>query len=127
MCRRGPAGRVLREWHSYWREIHRKIWDDRATLLRFTAKPIIEHMIAPDGDGILQTPKNTSGADDYLALVKLTPLLGRTRGRLEIKIGLIDGPIILDHPDLATENIRGLPGVSPGACALSTSAACDIN
>jgi hypothetical protein len=84
-------------------------------------------MIAPDGDGILQTPKNTSGADDYLALVKLTPLLGRTRGRLEIKIGLIDGPIILDHPDLATENIRGLPGVSPGACALSTSAACDIN
>jgi subtilisin family serine protease len=74
--------------------------------------------------GNLQTPENGSSIGDYLDLVRLTPLLERTRGRPEIKIGLIDGPVVLDHPDLATENIREVPGEFGGTCALSSSAAC---
>jgi subtilisin family serine protease len=82
-------------------------------------------MIIPQSaQGILQTPKNRSGVGDYLDLVRLTPLLDRTRGRPEIKIGLIDGPVVLDHPDLTTENIREVPRELAGACALSSSAAC---
>jgi hypothetical protein len=55
----------------------------------------------------------------YLDLIRLTPLLERTRGSPEVKIGLIDGPVTLDHPDLAT-----VPGEFAGACTLSSSAAC---
>ena len=57
-------------------------------------------------------------------LVRLRPLLDRIPGRPEIKIGLIDGPVVLDHPDLTTENIRELPRELAGGCALSSSAAC---
>jgi subtilisin family serine protease len=61
---------------------------------------------------------------DYLDLIRLSPLMERTHGTPEIKIGLIDGPIVIDHPDLATENIREVPGEFAGTCALSSSAAC---
>jgi subtilisin family serine protease len=70
------------------------------------------------------TPVNRPGSGGYLELVRLTPLLQRTPGRPELKIGLIDGPVALDHPDLATENIREVPGEVAGTCALSSSAAC---
>jgi len=59
-----------------------------------------------------------------LELLRLLPLMARTAGRPEITIGLIDGPVVLDHPNLATENIREVPGEFTGTCALSTSAAC---
>ena len=59
-----------------------------------------------------------------LELVRLLPLMARTAGRPEITIGLIDGPVVLDDPDLATENIREVPGEFAGACALSSSTAC---
>jgi subtilisin family serine protease len=39
-------------------------------------------------------------------------------------IGLIDGPIAMNHPDLATSNIRTLPGKLSGVCAHVHSAAC---
>jgi subtilisin family serine protease len=67
---------------------------------------------------------NCLGNSCYLDLVRLTPLLERARGRPEVKIGLIDGPVEIDHPDLATENIREVPGEFAGACAVSSSAAC---
>jgi subtilisin family serine protease len=70
------------------------------------------------------TPMNGYCIRHYLDLVRLTPLMERTHGTSEIKIGLIDGPIFLDHPDLATENIREVPGEFAGTCALSSSAAC---
>jgi len=41
-----------------------------------------------------------------LDLVKLTPLMELTTGRPEVTVGLIDGPIAVSNPDLATENIR---------------------
>jgi len=33
-----------------------------------------------------------------LEIVRLTALMQRTSGRAEIAIGLIDGPVALDHP-----------------------------
>ncbi len=59
-----------------------------------------------------------------LDLVNLTPLMARTSGRAEIKIGLIDGPVTLDHPDLAAQNIHQVPGKQPGACSRASSLAC---
>jgi hypothetical protein len=52
-----------------------------------------------------------------LDLVGLPRLMARTSGRPEILIGLIDGPVALDHPDLAAENIREVPGKLSAACA----------
>jgi subtilisin family serine protease len=48
----------------------------------------------------------------------------RTSGRKEILVGLIDGPIGIDLPELAGENIREIPGKLRGTCALASSAAC---
>jgi subtilisin family serine protease len=59
-----------------------------------------------------------------LALVKLTPLMALTSGKVDTKVALIDGPVATDHPDLVSENIRALPGKRGGACALINSAAC---
>jgi subtilisin family serine protease len=59
-----------------------------------------------------------------LDLVNLTPLMARTSGRPEIKIGLIDGPVALDHPDLAAQNIHLVPGKWSGACSTASSLAC---
>jgi subtilisin family serine protease len=78
-----------------------------------------------DGNFGSLTPVKGRGITGYLDLIGLTPLLERTSGRPEIKIGLIDGPVVLDHPDLPTENIREVPGEFAGACALSSSAACE--
>jgi subtilisin family serine protease len=48
----------------------------------------------------------------------------RTSGRPEITIGLIDGPVAIDHPDLTSENIREIPGKWPGVCTMVNSVAC---
>lgn len=59
-----------------------------------------------------------------LDLVKLTPLMERTSGSPEMKIGLIDGPVVTQHPDLAGEHLREIPGNNGGACTQANSAAC---
>jgi hypothetical protein len=51
-----------------------------------------------------------------LELVKLFPLMARSKGRPEITIGLIDGPIAKTHPEFEGRSIRELPGGSGGAC-----------
>jgi subtilisin family serine protease len=61
---------------------------------------------------------------DPLNLVKLTPLMERTSGLPKIKVGLIDGPVVLDHPDLATENILEISGKLSGTCTKASSTAC---
>jgi subtilisin family serine protease len=48
-----------------------------------------------------------------LDVASLSRLMERTAGRPEVAVGLIDGPVTANHPDLATERIRSLP--SPGA------------
>ncbi len=59
-----------------------------------------------------------------LNLVRLTALMELTRGRSEIIVGLIDGPVVMTHPDLETKNIRNVPGKISGACTQKSSDAC---
>jgi subtilisin family serine protease len=61
---------------------------------------------------------------DPLALVKLSPLMERTSGRAEILVGLIDGPVVISHPELAGANIRDISGNMAGACTQAGSVAC---
>jgi subtilisin family serine protease len=39
-------------------------------------------------------------------------------------VGLIDGPVAVNHSDLLSENIREVPGKLSGACAQASNAAC---
>lgn len=59
-----------------------------------------------------------------LDLVQLTPLMQQTSGSPDIKIGLLDGPIFLGHPDFATEHIRDLRERFDGRCTRAESVAC---
>jgi subtilisin family serine protease len=59
-----------------------------------------------------------------LELVKLPALMQRTSGRPEILIALIDGPVLMDRPDLWSSKVRHLGGELPATCALPTSGAC---
>lgn len=59
-----------------------------------------------------------------LELVNLTALMQVTSGGPEVMVGLIDGPVAINHPDLASENIREVPGTRRGVCAQANSVAC---
>jgi subtilisin family serine protease len=61
---------------------------------------------------------------DPLGMVKLTTLMERTSGSPEVKIGLIDGPVVIQHPDLAREHLQEIPGRHSSACAQAESTAC---
>jgi subtilisin family serine protease len=58
-----------------------------------------------------------------LDLVRLTPLMQRSGGRPEIVVGLVDGPVALDHPDLTGERIQHVKGGANG-CLRTDSWAC---
>lgn len=53
-----------------------------------------------------------------LELVGLPSLMDVTSGRADVVIGLIDGPVAVDHPDFAAASIRAVPG-SAAACTLA--------
>ncbi|TPM98546.1 S8 family serine peptidase [Mesorhizobium sp. B2-1-5] len=59
-----------------------------------------------------------------LALVSLTALMERGSGSPEVKIGLIDGPVVTQHPDLTGEHLHEILGSSGGTCTQANSAAC---
>jgi subtilisin family serine protease len=59
-----------------------------------------------------------------LDLIGLTPLTNRTSGRSDVTIGLIDGPVAMNHPELASQHIREIPGNGSGACTQANSMAC---
>lgn len=59
-----------------------------------------------------------------LDLIRLTALMEFARGRAEMTVGLIDGPVAVNHPDLMGANIREVPGPHNGSCALTSSMAC---
>ncbi len=59
-----------------------------------------------------------------LDLVKLTGLMERTSGSPEVKIGLIDGPVVTQHPELADVHLCEIPGNNGGACTQANSTAC---
>ena len=60
----------------------------------------------------------------HFDIVGLTHLLERTRGKPEFAIALIDGPVALDHPDLAGQRIYEIAGRPSAACINRDSAAC---
>ncbi len=68
-----------------------------------------------------ETERNPDAA---LRLVGLPELMGITAGAPNIAIALIDGPIAVNHPDLAIENMRLLPGRTGATCASLESVAC---
>ncbi len=59
-----------------------------------------------------------------LDVVRLRPLIERTPGRPEIAIGLIDGPVLLDHPELRGQQLRTVSGKTGAACSRASSTAC---
>src|SRR6266849_4073847 len=61
---------------------------------------------------------------NHLDLVKLTALMERTSGQPEMMVGLLDGPVATNHPDLESEHIREIPGSIRGACSQTKSVAC---
>jgi subtilisin family serine protease len=58
-----------------------------------------------------------------LDLVRLTELMDLTAGESEIKVGLIDGPVLMSHAGLEGRNILEAPG-KKGTCTNAGSAAC---
>jgi subtilisin family serine protease len=65
-------------------------------------------------------PASTAAA---LELVRLGPLMALSSGSAEIGVGLVDGPVAVDQPDLAGANIRPV-GDDHSACSRSGSGAC---
>ncbi len=59
-----------------------------------------------------------------LDLVKLSSLMELATGRPEIVVGLIDGPVATNHPDLKDANIRVMPGKLAGLCVQDGTFAC---
>jgi subtilisin family serine protease len=59
-----------------------------------------------------------------LDLVHLTPLMELSAGNPRVAMGLIDGPVALRHPDLATNHLREIPGTVSASCTQTGSIAC---
>jgi subtilisin family serine protease len=60
-----------------------------------------------------------------LELVRLSALIERTSGSSHVQIGLIDGPVLTHHSDLAVNNLHEISGPNNrGICTQATSAAC---
>jgi subtilisin family serine protease len=59
-----------------------------------------------------------------LEFARLTALMERTSGSPGVKIGLIDGPVFIQHPDLAREHISEISGNNSATCTQVRSTAC---
>lgn len=59
-----------------------------------------------------------------LELIKLKALMERTSGSPEVKIGLIDGPLFIQHPDLTTEHFIEISKNNAADCTQANSTAC---
>jgi subtilisin family serine protease len=57
-------------------------------------------------------------------LIKLPDLMRLTSGSADVSVGLIDGPVAINHFDLAGSNIRELRGEVGTGCAQAASTAC---
>ena len=65
-----------------------------------------------------------AGSVGPLTLVKLDALMERTSGRPEVKIGVIDGPVLTRHPDLIGARLREIRGTNGDGCTRADSMAC---
>jgi subtilisin family serine protease len=61
---------------------------------------------------------------DPIDVVRLHDLMKLGEGSPEITVALIDGPVVLDHPDLATAKVRQISGKLQGSCTRADSLAC---
>jgi subtilisin family serine protease len=61
---------------------------------------------------------------DSFDLVKLTALMERSRGSPEVRIGLIDGPVVIQHPHLMGERLHEISGNNGATCTRANSTAC---
>lgn len=77
---------------------------------------------APVPSGAEGTARRASRRTPW-ALVNLRPLMERVMGSPEVVIGLIDGPVRTDHPDLTRESIQAVQSRGV-ACTDRRSAAC---
>lgn len=59
-----------------------------------------------------------------LDLVKLRGLMSRTDGSPQVAVGLVDGPVVMDHADLVGQHLHEIPGNTIGACHQTNSTAC---
>lgn len=62
---------------------------------------------------------------ESINLINLRSLMDRTSGSPEIKIGLIDGPVSINHISLNNKNIIEIPGRLSGSCSKADSIACN--
>ena len=67
--------------------------------------------------------QNDSRLTDALDMVRLRGSMARSSGSAHLAIGLIDGPVEINHPHMARESIRELPGALSASCA-GAGAAC---
>ena len=63
------------------------------------------------------TARGERGGSHPLEQVRLSLLMDLTAGSSEVVVGLIDGPVAVDHPDFAKQSVRTLPG-NPAACTV---------
>jgi subtilisin family serine protease len=66
----------------------------------------------------------SGGHSGLLDLVRLSPLMDRTSGVPQIVIGLIDGPVALEHPDLHAATLKDIFPNPTGSCSDVSSGAC---
>jgi subtilisin family serine protease len=59
-----------------------------------------------------------------LDLIQLSPLMKRSCGKPGVVVALLDGPVMLNHPDLESKNIRTLFERTPNSCETTNSIAC---
>jgi hypothetical protein len=48
----------------------------------------------------------------------------RTSGQPDVRIGLVDGPVAIQHPDLAGGRLHEIQGTNGATCTLANSSAC---
>jgi subtilisin family serine protease len=86
---------------------------------------VIDHDNVHKGHPMMEAAlQSFPAAIDPLELVGLTELIQRSSGSPAVKIGLIDGPVVLKHPDLEGALLNELPGPNSVGCALARSPAC---
>jgi subtilisin family serine protease len=59
-----------------------------------------------------------------LDLITLTPLMQRSLGRPQIKVGMIDGPVAIHHPDFVGQPLHEISGRHGATCSRAASTAC---
>lgn len=59
-----------------------------------------------------------------LDLANLRPLMALTGGSPTVRVGIIDGPVLSQHPDLSTARLRPIGGAQQASCVMPGHPAC---